>query len=163
MGALPNSSEMNHMPNSTQSSRPSPSFPARVPALGLFALFGAAGLALFSQGCETTTKVQGDVTQAIANYESGTLKATLNAAPSSVLAAAEQTLRDRGYSIDSNASTKEQGAIVARPPNYNLLKTLKVFVAPSGDNASIVSVTTNPWDEGLARITLDGIMKRLGM
>lgn len=151
------------MPNSAQSSRPSPSFLALVPRLGLLAVVGATGLALLSQGCETTTKVQGDVTQAIANYESGTLKATLNAPPSAVLAAAEQTLRDRGYSIDNNDSTKEQGAVVARPPNYNLLKTLRVFVAPTGDNASSISITTNPWDEGLARITLNGIMKRLGM
>ncbi|MBS0191326.1 MAG: DUF3568 family protein [Phycisphaerales bacterium] len=134
--------------------------PRTSPILALATL----GLSLASlAGCQVTTKVEGATQQAVANYESGTLTATLNAPPAAVLAAAEQTLRDRGYSIESNSSTKEQGAIVARPPNYNLLKTTKIAVGPTGEGQSAVAITTNPWDENLARITLDGMMKRLGM
>ncbi|MBX3389139.1 MAG: hypothetical protein KF691_06750 [Phycisphaeraceae bacterium] len=114
-------------------------------------------------GCETASKVQGEAEKVIANYKAGTLTATLSATPSQVLAASEQTLRDRGYSIDQNATTKDQGGIFARPPMYNLGRTIRIDVSPTAENSAEIFITTNPWDESLARITLDGILERLGM
>ncbi|MGH7241797.1 MAG: DUF3568 family protein [Phycisphaerales bacterium] len=129
----------------------------------LVGLAALAGLAILSNGCETAAKVQGKAGEIIANYKAGTLNATLNATPASVLAASEQTLRDRGYSIDQNATTEEQGGLFARPPAYNLGRTIRIDVSPTTSDGSNLAITTNPWDESLARITLDGILQRLGM
>ena len=129
-----------------------------------FAVFGLAiGAAALSTGCETASKVQGKAGEIIANYKAGTLNATLNATPASVLAAAEQTLRDRGYSIEQNATTEHQGGLYARPPSYNLGRTIRIDVSPTASDGSNIAITTNPWDESLARITLDGILERIGM
>lgn len=127
-------------------------------AMGL--IIGAAGVL---GGCEAAAKVQGKAGEVLANYKAGTLVATLNATPASVLAASEQTLRDRGYSIEQNATTQEQGGLFARPPAYNLGRTIRIDVSPTATDGSDLSITTNPWDESLARITLDGILERLGM
>lgn len=126
-------------------------------------LAAAAGVALLTAGCETASKVQGKAGEVIANYKAGTLHANLNAAPATVLAASEQTLRDRGYSIDQKATTEEQGGLFARPPAYNLGRTIRIDVSPTVGDGSNLSITTNPWDESLARITLDGILQRMGM
>lgn len=123
----------------------------------------ASVLAVLVAGCETASKVQGEAAKVIANYRAGTLSATLRATPSQVLAASEQTLRDRGYSIDQNATTKDQGGIFARPPSYNLGRTIRIDVSPTAVDSAEILITTNPWDESLARITLDGILERLGM
>jgi len=129
-----------------------------------FTVFGLAiGAAALSTGCETASKVQGKAGEIIANYKAGTLNATLNATPASVLAAAEQTLRDRGYSIEQNATTEHQGGLYARPPSYNLGRTIRIDVSPTASDGSNIAITTNPWDESLARITLDGILERIGM
>jgi len=131
--------------------------------VGFAALGLAIGTATFSTGCETYSKVQGKAGEIIANYKAGTLHATLNATPAAVLAASEQTLRDRGYSIEQNATTEEQGGIFARPPAYNLGRTIRIDVSPTTSDGSNLAITTNPWDESLARITLDGILQRMGM
>jgi hypothetical protein len=129
-----------------------------------FAVLGLAiGAAALSTGCETASKVQGKAGEIIANYKAGTLNASLNANPASVLAAAEQTLRDRGYSIEQNATTEHQGGLYARPPSYNLGRTIRIDVSPTASDGSNIAITTNPWDESLARITLDGILERMGM
>lgn len=129
--------------------------------------FGACSLGLVLilgfGGCEAASKVQGEAAKVIANYKAGTLTATLRATPAQVLAASEQTLRDRGYSIDQNATTKDQGGIFARPPSYNLGRTIRIDVSPTTEDSANIAITTNPWDESLARITLDGILERLGM
>lgn len=135
----------------------------RFRAAGLVASGLLAGLVGLSSGCETVSKAQGKAGEIIANYKAGTLIATLHATPASVLAASEQTLRDRGYSIEQNASTEEQGGLFARPPAYNLGRTIRIDVSPTASDGSNLSITTNPWDESLARITLDGILERMGM
>jgi len=131
--------------------------------VGFAAVGLAAGAAVLFAGCQTYAKVEGKAGEIIANYKAGTLTATLNATPAAVLAASEQTLRDRGYSIEQNATTEEQGGIFARPPAYNLGRTIRIDVSPTTSDGSNLSITTNPWDESLARITLDGILQRMGM
>lgn len=143
--------------------------PSSLSGNGLFRglRFAAAGLgigaAALGLGCETYSKVQGKAGEIIANYKAGTLHATLNATPGAVLAASEQTLRDRGYSIEQNATTEEQGGLFARPPAYNLGRTIRIDVSPTTSDGSNLAITTNPWDESLVRITLDGILERMGM
>lgn len=114
-------------------------------------------------GCESTPKQQGSQSQLTATYKMGALSAVVPAKVPAVIAAAEQTLRDRGYAIESSASTTEQGGIIARPPAYNLGKTMKIDVASTATDETTITLSTNPWDETLLRITLDRILARLGM
>lgn len=123
-----------------------------------------APLALIAlAGCEATPKQQGSQSQLTATYRMGALSAVIPAKVPAVMAAAEQTLRDRGYAIVSSASTTEQGGIVARPPSYNLGKTLKIDVASTATDETSITLSAQPWDETLLRITLDRILARLGM
>jgi hypothetical protein len=114
-------------------------------------------------GCEATPKQQGSQSQLTATYKMGALSAVVPAKVPAVMAAAEQTLRDRGYAIESSASTTEQGGIIARPPAYNLGKTMKIDVASTATDETTITLSTNPWDETLLRITLYRILARLGM
>ncbi len=114
-------------------------------------------------GCEATPKQQGSQSQLTATYKMGALSAVVPAKVPAVMAAAEQTLRDRGYAIESSASTTEQGGIIARPPAYNLGKIMKIDVASTATDETTITLSTNPWDETLLRITLDRILARLGM
>jgi hypothetical protein len=130
-----------------------------VRVLGLTAPLALIALA----GCEATPKQQGSQSQLTATYKMGALSAVVPAKVPAVMAAAEQTLRDRGYAIESSASTTEQGGIIARPPAYNLGKTMKIDVASTAADETTITLSTNPWDETLLRITLDRILARLGM
>lgn len=130
-----------------------------VHVLGLIAPLALIALA----GCEATPKQQGSQSQLTATYKMGALSAVVPAKVPAVMAAAEQTLRDRGYAIESSASTTEQGGIIARPPAYNLGKTMKIDVASTAADETTITLSTNPWDETLLRITLDRILARLGM
>lgn len=124
----------------------------------------SAPLALLAlAGCEATPKQQGSQSQLTATYKMGALSAVIPAKVPAVMAAAEQTLRDRGYAIESSASTTEQGGIVARPPAYNLGKTLKIDIASTASDQTSITLSAQPWDETLLRITLDRILARLGM
>ncbi|HEX8876572.1 MAG TPA: DUF3568 family protein [Phycisphaerales bacterium] len=130
----------------------------------LIRLTCAVPLALLAlAGCEATPKQQGSQSQLTATYKMGALSAVVPAKVPAVMAAAEQTLRDRGYAIESSASTTEQGGIVARPPAYNLGKTLKVDIASTANDETSITLSAQPWDETLLRITLDRILARLGM
>lgn len=123
-----------------------------------------APLALLAlTACEATPKQQGSQSQLTATYKMGALSAVIPAKVPAVMAAAEQTLRDRGYAIESSASTTEQGGIIARPPAYNLGKTMKIDVASTAADETTITLSTYPWDESLLRITLDRILARLGM
>lgn len=118
---------------------------------------------LFVPACETTERIETNIGYLLATYKAGKLSATIAKPPAAVMAAAEQTLRDRGYSIEQVATTQEQGGILARPPMYNLGKTLEVDVAPGPDGGSALTIWSNPWDETLTKITLQGILERLGI
>lgn len=127
-----------------------------------FVVASALTLALLA-GCEATPRQQGSQSQLTATYKMGALSAVVPAKVPAVMAAAEQTLRDRGYSIESSASTTEQGGLVARPPAYNLGKTVKIDIASTATDETRITLSAQPWDETLLRITLDRILARLGM
>lgn len=131
--------------------------------LSRFVVCAAPFVVVALSGCEATPKQQGSQSQLTATYKMGALSAVVPAKVPAVMAAAEQTLRDRGYAIESSASTTEQGGIIARPPAYNLGKTMKIDVASTANDETTISLSTNPWDETLLRITLDRILARLGM
>lgn len=122
-------------------------------SLSMFPLLG---------GCQPVERTQGRDGQIVAVYRAGTVRATVPAQVAQVMAAAEQTLRDRGYAIESSASTTEQGGIVARPPMFNIGKTMRIDLASTADDQTTISISTQPWDETLVRLTLDRILERLG-
>ena len=87
-------------------------------ALGASALMGALG------ACATTeVQTQGD-SRTQASYTLPKLTASLPewVTPRAVAAAAEQTLRDRGYSVLSSAATTDSVKVVAKAPGTGPLK-----------------------------------------
>lgn len=115
--------------------------------------------------CKAQQRAQGD-RGLVASYSGFSLSADLpaEARVPAVVAAAEQTLRARGYTIDSNESTEESGRLIARPPRTNdPYPRLVVGVTASGD-ASHITLTYQPLgDQELCRSVLDGILSRLGL
>lgn len=83
--------------------------------------------------------------------------------PQAVAAAAEQTFRDRGYSVVSSDSTTDSAKVVAREPGKGPLK--KHVVTASWNRAgSSVSVVSKPLgDQIRSRAILDGVLGRLGV
>lgn len=83
--------------------------------------------------------------------------------PQAVAAAAEQTFRDRGYSVVSSDSTTDSAKVVAREPGKGPLK--KHVVTASWNRAgSSVSVVSKPLgDQTRSRAILDGVLGRLGV
>lgn len=83
--------------------------------------------------------------------------------PRAVAAAAEQTLRDRGYAVTSSTATTDRIKVVARAPNTGPLKRY-VVKGEWTRNGSSVSVKCDPLgDEVRSRAILDGILARLGL
>lgn len=125
----------------------------------------ASCAAAFFCGCSTTeTQTQGS-SRTAASYSFPSLSASLpeHVTPQAVAAAAEQALRQRGYSITSSTSTSDSARVVARAPNTGPLK--KIIVRASWTRTgSTVSVTERPLgDDVRARAVLDGLLANLGL
>jgi hypothetical protein len=80
-----------------------------------------------------------------------------------VMAAAEQTLRNRGYTIVSSAATEEKGEIIAHPPSSDRFPRV-VIESSRGVSSTIVDVSVEPFgDQDLCRSVLDGMLQKLGL
>lgn len=128
------------------------------------AIVAIAAAALSGVACSTHSRQQGQ-TRITAAYRMPTLTATLpeSARVPAVIAAAEETVRVRWYSVSSNAATEEAGRLVVRPPRTN---DLPMLVIESRAEAHATRVTLTVWpngDEELARSVLDGALQRLGL
>lgn len=81
----------------------------------------------------------------------------------SVAAAAEATLRDRGYMILSSRTTDDSARIEARPPSRDLGRRWIVLAQATPDAQTLLSVEREPWgDDGASRVMMDAILQRLG-
>ncbi len=81
----------------------------------------------------------------------------------SVIAAAEATLRDRGYTIWSARTTDERGRIEARPPSRDMGRPWIVEAWAASREQTAISVSGGPWDDDqAARVLMDAILQRLG-
>lgn len=81
----------------------------------------------------------------------------------SVIAAAEATLRDRGYTIWSTRTTDERGKIEARPPGRQMGRPWKVESWAASRNQTAIAISGGPWDDDqAARVLMDAILQRLG-
>jgi len=94
-----------------------------------------------------------------------TLYATLpsHVRVNAVLAAGEQTLRARGYTVTRTASTSDSGTILAEPPKPSSADQIK-FKAYVYGSGTRVEITVKPWGGGdRARAILDDVLRRLGL
>src|SRR5436190_3457265 len=120
-------------------------------------------------GCSSQTKTQGSNQDMVATYHASyrgwTLTTNLpaEARVPAVVAAAEQTLRARGYTITTSDSTEEQGEIVAHPPSTNNFPRI-VIASARGVSSTTVDMRVEPFgDQELCRSVLDGMLQRMGM
>lgn len=125
-------------------------------------MLGAAGLLL--PGCSAVEKPQGS-SSLTASYKLRTLSVTLpeSARVPAVVAAAEQTVRARGYSVSKSTWTEETGVLVARPPRTGDYPTITIQ-ASAVTHGTHVELTVAPFgDQEMSRSVLDGTLQRLGL
>ncbi|MDX2130460.1 MAG: hypothetical protein SFY69_00215 [Planctomycetota bacterium] len=115
-------------------------------------------------GCSPAVKSHGQ-SGLEATYSARTLSAVLPASARipAVVAAAEDTVRARGYAVVRADATEELGTLVARPPrtsDYPVLE-LTADLVPNGTRVRLV---VKPFgDQEMSRSILDGTLQRLGM
>lgn len=81
----------------------------------------------------------------------------------SVAAAAEATLRDRGYMILSNRTTDDSARVEARPPSRDLGRRWIILTRATSDGQTLLSVEREPWgDDDAPRVMMDAILQALG-
>lgn len=115
-------------------------------------------------GCRSRQAIQGEG-GVVATYKLPTLSADLpdEARVPAVIAAAEQTVRARGYSVARSGATEERGELVCRPPRISDYPTIQVRATRVAVGTR-VAVRCEPFgDEHLSRSLLDGILVRLGL
>lgn len=115
-------------------------------------------------GCQSTAKEK-PVRGVSATYSYPTLSAVLpeGARVPSVLAAAEDTLRSRGYAIATSQTTEEAGKVIARPPRTSSYPTVTVR-SERVEMGTRVMVSVSPiGDSDLSSSVLDGVLQRMGM
>ena len=129
--------------------------------LGLGLVLGGSAAMV---GCAGKQAYQGSGST-VATYQGSTLSAILPAEHRvpTVLAAAEQALRDRGYTIVSNASTEDAGTLIARPPRYNTYPRMQIQAMVVGAGTRIELGYQPFGNEEVCRATLDAILARLGL
>lgn len=121
-------------------------------------------LALLSSACQPTVRAQGQ-RSLTATYQGTTLSTALPPAVRvpAAIAAAEETLRARGYSVSRVEATEERGRITGRPPHTSDFPRVVISAIrqPSGTR---LDIRWDPFgDEEACRSILDGILQRLGL
>ncbi len=127
-------------------------------------LFLFASLAMLP-ACSTPIPVSQGRTNVMATYDMPHLSAVLpvEARVPAVIAAAEATVRARGYAVVDISSAEEIGKVVARPPRTSDIPTVRIESYKVFQGTKVV-VTFWPWgDNAASRSILDGILQRLGL
>lgn len=121
--------------------------------------------------CQSNDATQGRKRDVLASYQFRTLKASLGPEVQvlTVKAAAEQTLRSRGYVVTSESGSGDKARVVAKNNGSGDWQRVVVesWVGGGGGGGASpftgVSVTCEPWgDERVSRAVLDGVLGRLG-
>jgi len=126
-----------------------------------------AGLAVVSgtAGCRSTPAYQGASHDVLATYHYRKLRSDL---PGTIrvpaaIAAAESSLRSRGYAIRSSTSTEDRGRIEAALPDAGLFEEV-VVLAEAIDASTRIEILIEPMgDQKRSRAIMDGILTRLGL
>jgi hypothetical protein len=123
------------------------------------------GVASCLGACSPQVKSQGQHKDVTATYSTGTLTSTLpdTARVPAIIAAADQTLRARGYAVQRSNATEEVGEIVANAPRYNNYPRVKLRALRQSGGTN-VEVSVEPFgDQELSRSVLDGVLQKLGL
>lgn len=119
---------------------------------------------LFLSACQSSYRAQGS-NGTVGTYKFGRASVRI-AEPlriQTVIAAANATLRSRGYTIESTESTADEGKIIARQPDFKSFEKLVVSAALV-PGAVEISITRQPFgDEERSRALMDAILQRLGL
>lgn len=126
---------------------------------------GLCGFALImpTSGCKAPVYRYGDSIEA--RYASRTLTARL---PDSVrvpqtMAALDEVLRDRGYTVLETRTTEDQGRVVARAPRTNTIPRLVIEVRQTA-SACVVSMRNDPFgDQNQVEQMMRALVERLGL
>lgn len=128
--------------------------------LAAIALLALIPLALAA--CQPTVAAQGRDRNVDAAYQFRTLSAKLDPTIQvlTVSAAAEQTLRARGYTVTRASATADTARVSAKRGGSSDTVVIESWL---GDRFTGVSVTCEPWgDQATSRALLDGVLNRLG-
>ena len=133
-----------------------------VEIVALIVILGLVGGGV--SGCQSRASTHGkDGIEA--TYSAGTLTSRLPDSVNTrqVMAAAEQMLRDRGYSILENAQTDDSGRLVAVPPRDSLTPRVTILGRTTAGGVR-VDIGIAPFgSQDLSTSLLDGILRRLGL
>lgn len=129
------------------------------------AAIGWLAAAVFGLGaCEPIIRPQG-ASAISATYAYPRLEADLPDATRvpAAIAAADSTLRARGYSVEKSTSTEEAGVVRALPPRSSDYPVVEVNATRTTSGTHVTIGVTPFGDENLSRSVLDGMLSRLGL
>lgn len=124
----------------------------------------AASLALFTAACQPVERTQGK-SGIVATYNGFQLVANLPAdvTVQSVVAAADASLRDQGYTVSKSESNENDGEVVGHPMRSGDHPRVRVK-AEVREGATRVVITKEPWnEEALCRGVLSRMLAKLGL
>ena len=100
----------------------------------------------------------------LATYQGRRLTADLPAEVRvpAVIAAARATLMQRGYAIQSESATEDEGSISAAPPDPGVLESVEVGVKRAASGTHIRIIAQPLGSQARSRAILDGILANLG-
>lgn len=140
----------------------SPRLPLRLARFAFFASLGGTVLGLAS--CDPIIRPQG-ASAISATYAYPKLEADLPDATRvpAAIAAADATLRARGYSVEKSSSSEEAGLVRALPPRSSDYPVVEVKATRTTTGTHVTIGVTPFGDEDLSRSVLDGMLSRLGL
>jgi len=127
-------------------------------------LIGLALALALPLGCRSTPAEVEQADGIVATYSGTELTCDLpeSARVPAVIAAADQTLRARGYTIVQSTSTEDAGEIIGRPPRYNNYPRLVVKATGTATGSRVVLEYEPFGNQEVSRSVLDSMLSRLG-
>jgi len=125
----------------------------------------ALGIALLT-GCQAQHAYQGPRHDVLASYRFRTLTCSVEreVRVPAVVAAAEATLRERGYSVTNSRASEETGEVEGEPFDPKILESVVVKAKMSKRQSTTIDVRIEPLgDQVRSRAILDGILSNLGL
>lgn len=131
----------------------------------LLAALACAPFFLFFPGCAKPVPTSHGASGINATYAGRVLRADLPSGTRvpSVAAAAENAMRDRGYTIVRSETTEDNALIVGRPPRYSTGMEMVVTIATRGEGAEITLRYGTFGERSTSAAMLDAILARLGL
>lgn len=124
----------------------------------------AAGVAVVAGGCQTTySQHQLGEMRVVAKYGGRSLFAEVpdSVRVPAVIAAADEVVRGRGYSVLRKEATEEVGVLASVPPAKDTIQRVMVH-AEKGDHGTSIRVAYEPFpDRELCESIFDAILAKL--